>query len=197
MSCTQSFSVERTNVEYCRLAGLPDLDQSNPFVRSTLKDWVHDIVATYGLDGIRIDTIPEVPKDFWTEYSHSAGVYSIGEVFHGKPSYVASYQGAVSALFNYPMYYQLNRAFKERKSMYKIREGIEQNSVFPDVSILGNFVDNHDNPRFLSGNVDTTLLKNGLAYIIFAEVTSFFECAYKSYSNRFCIAGYSFYLLWY
>ena len=32
------------NVEYCRLANLPDLNQDNAFVRSTLKTWVHDTV---------------------------------------------------------------------------------------------------------------------------------------------------------
>lgn len=157
-------------VEYCRLAGLPDLDQSNPFVCSTLKKWINDTIDKYELDGIRVSAVVEVPKDFWTEYSQSAGVYSIGQISDGNPNLVASYQGALSALFNYPMYYNLVRAFKERQSMYEIREGVEQNSVFPDVSILGNFLDNHDKPRFLSGNGDTTLLKNGLAYVMFAEV---------------------------
>ena len=157
-------------MEYCRLAGLPDLNQSNPFVRSTLKTWIHDTIDTYKLDGIKVSSVVEVSKDFWTEYSHSAGVYSIGQVSDGNPNYVASYQGPLSALFNYPMNYKLISTFKERQSMYEIRNGVEQNLVFPDASILGNFLDNHDNPRFLSGNGDTTLLKNGLAYIMFAEV---------------------------
>ena len=46
----------------CRLANLPDLDQSNSFVRSTLKTWVEEQVKTFQLDGIRIDTVPEVRK---------------------------------------------------------------------------------------------------------------------------------------
>jgi len=54
---------------------LPDLDQSNDYVRSYLKNWVKGIVDKYGFDGIRIDTIPEVPKDFWSEYGQSAGVF--------------------------------------------------------------------------------------------------------------------------
>ena len=47
-------------VEYCRLANLPDLDQSNDFVRTTLGQWVQNTVKKYGFDGIRIDTVPEV-----------------------------------------------------------------------------------------------------------------------------------------
>ena len=46
-----------------------------------------------------------------------------------------------------------------------------QNEVFPDVSVLGNFLDNHDNPRFLHNNPDRVTLKNALAYVIFAEVS--------------------------
>ena len=50
-------------VENCRLADLPDVNQENDWVRSYLKGWIHDLVSTYDFDGIRIDTIPEVPKD--------------------------------------------------------------------------------------------------------------------------------------
>lgn len=157
-------------VEVCRLANLPDLDQSNSFVRTTLKQWIHDTVSTYGFDGIRIDTTPEVPKDFWSEYTRSAGVFSIGEVFNGDPHYVSGYQGAEDATLNYPMYYKLKNAFQSRQSMRNIHDGVQQNLVFRDTSVLGNFLDNHDNPRFLSVNGDTTVLKNALTYIIFAQV---------------------------
>lgn len=157
----------------CRLANLPDLDQSNQFVRSTLKQWIHDTVSTYGFDGIRVDTVPEVPKDFWSEYTQSAGVYSVGEVFNGDPNYVSGYQGPLSGLLNYPMYYHLGRAYQQRQSARDIHDGVTQNQkAFQDVSILGNFLDNHDNPRFLHGTGDTALLKNALAYIIYAEVSN-------------------------
>jgi alpha-amylase len=55
-------------VENCRLARLPDLNQENSYVRGYLKDWIRNLVQKYGFDGIRIDTIPEVPKNFWAEY---------------------------------------------------------------------------------------------------------------------------------
>ena len=158
--------------ENCRAFNLPDLDQSNPFVRSTLKEWIHGTVEKYKFDGIRVDTVKQVSKDFWTEYCQSASVYSIGEVFdEHNPGYVAGYQGALSALFNYPMYARLKNAFKGERKMTNIHDGVdEQNKAFPDASILGNFVDNHDNKRFLNENDDITLLKNALAYVILAEV---------------------------
>jgi len=59
---------DQNQVENCRLANLPDLAQENEYVRGYLKDWIKKTVSTYNFDGIRIDTIPEVPKDFWSEY---------------------------------------------------------------------------------------------------------------------------------
>lgn len=172
-------------VELCRLANLPDLNQTNSFVSSTLTSWVQSTVSKYGFDGLRVDTTPEVAKNFWTLYSKSAGVFTIGEVFNGNPSYVAGYQGALDATLNYPMYYKLYNAFQEKQSMRNIHDGVTQNSVFPDVSVLGNFLDNHDNPRFLSNDGDTVVLKNALAYIIFAEVSKLFlyHTSYGAYGN--------------
>ena len=156
-------------VEVCRLADLPDLDQSNSFVRNTLKEWVGSTVSKYGFDGLRVYTTPEVPKDFWSEYSQSAGVFTIGEVFNGDPVYVSGYQGPLDATLNYPMYYKLWDANRKYGSMESIHDGIQQNRVFRDVSVLGNFLDNHDNKRFLSSN-GIVWLKNALVYLIFAEV---------------------------
>jgi len=99
------------NVEYCRLANLPDLNQDNSFVRSTLKTWVHDTVQEFGFDGIRVDTVPEVKRPFWSEYGAEAGVYQVGEVFNGNVNYVASYQGPLTATLNYPLYFTIKSVF--------------------------------------------------------------------------------------
>ena len=47
-------------VELCRLAGLPDLNQTNPFVANFLYNWISNMVSQYQFDGLRIDTVPEV-----------------------------------------------------------------------------------------------------------------------------------------
>lgn len=164
----------RDSVKQCRLAGLPDLDQSNPFVRKTLIKWVKDVVELYDFDGIRIDTIPEVPKDFWSEYTDAAKVYSIGEAFSSDPYYIASFQGHMDATLNYDTYYMLKCAFTwcgawNEMSMFHLRDAEADNKLFGDSTIAGLFIDNHDNPRFLSFNPDWNILKNALSYIMFAE----------------------------
>ena len=137
-------------VENCWLAGLSDLDQSNDYVRSYLKQWISTVVQKFDFDGIRIDTIPEVPKDFWSEYTAASGVFQMGEVFNGDVGYVADYQHHVTALFNYPMFFTLHDVFGSGHSMYGIRSQYEaEDSAFVDVDALGSFMDNHDNARWL------------------------------------------------
>lgn len=163
-------------VENCRLAGLPDLNQSDSYVRGYLKDWVKNLVTKYGFDGIRIDTIPEVEKPFWKEYGDSAGVFQMGEVFNGNPQYVGDYQNYVSGLFNYPMYYTIKDVYGSGQSMYNIRSRWDDvNGNFRDANALGIFVDNHDNARFLNqyrGNVSG--FKSALTFALTAPGIPFY-----------------------
>ena len=65
-------------VENCRFSDLPDLKTEHPYVNKTLNDWIYGLVKTFNFDGIRIDTVPEVPKWFWDHFRKAAGVFSIG-----------------------------------------------------------------------------------------------------------------------
>jgi alpha-amylase len=75
----------------------------------------------------------------------------MGECFNGDPAYVGPYEGPVTAVFNYPMYYTIKDVFGSGKSMFNIRDRYDQESQhFSDIDALGLFVDNHDNARFLN-----------------------------------------------
>ena len=161
---------DRNSEMNCRLAGLPDLNQDNQWVRQQLKDWVKGIVETYGFDGIRIDTIPEVPVDFWAEYGQASGVFQMGECFNGDPAYVGPYQGALTALFNYPMYYTIRDVFGSGKTMNGIKDRFDQEEPhFQDIDALGIFVDNHDNSRFMCDFNNKTGLKQAQTYALTAR----------------------------
>jgi alpha-amylase len=71
-------------VEFCRIgddgSSLPDLDTENPEVVQELNKWIRWVVKEYDFDGIRIDTVKHVRKEFWDDFSHNAGVFAIGEV---------------------------------------------------------------------------------------------------------------------
>lgn len=80
-------------VERCWFAGsLADFKQEDPFVYKTLVDWIKRLVDTYSFDGIRIDTIPHSPRDFWKDFNKNADVFQLGEVYSPAADYNASYQ---------------------------------------------------------------------------------------------------------
>jgi len=141
------------NIQYCRLASLADLNTEDSWVASTLYDWIRSIVQTYGFDGIRIDTLPHIPNDFWSQFTRASGVYSVGEVFDGSMDYHKGFLAGVDATLNYPFYYVVRDTFSNSKSMYQIRnyynEWLTKISV-EQLSYQSNFIDNHDNARWLS-----------------------------------------------
>jgi len=169
--CNIDFNANNQNqVELCRLAGLPDLNQSVPFVRTTLVSWIKNLVTQYKLDGIRIDTAPEVPKDFWSEFTAASGVFGIGEVFDGSVQYVAGYQGPIPSVLSYPLYFTLTNVFARQQSMYQLQSVNQQyQQYFKDPSVIGTFLENHDNPRFLNIQSDVQLYKSGLTYTLMCQ----------------------------
>eukprot|EP01084_Bolivina_argentea_P226656 382831_1 len=153
--CPSSCNIENWNdqnqVELCRLSGLPDLNQSNPTVASQLTSWVTNyVIKKWKADGIRIDTVPEVNKNFWKSFQQAAGVYAVGEVDNGNPSYDGPYQQVIDGILSYPMFYTIRDVFGSGKGMTQIDSRISDDQKnFKDVSLLATFVDNHDNDRFL------------------------------------------------
>ena len=52
------------------------------------------MVQDYGVDGLHIDTVKHVRKDFWPDFSKAAGVFTPGYVFTIDDSeYAAQYTG--------------------------------------------------------------------------------------------------------
>ncbi|PCG89426.1 Glycoside hydrolase, superfamily [Penicillium occitanis (nom. inval.)] len=162
-------------VENCWLGddtvSLTDLNTQSDQVRNVWYSWVKDLVANYTVDGLRIDTVKHVEKDFWTGYSQAAGVYTLGEVLHGDPAYTCPYQGYVDGVFNYPIYYQLLNAFKSSSgSISSLVSMINSvSSDCKDPTLLGSFIENHDNPRFPSYTSDMSQAKSVIAYVFFAD----------------------------
>ena len=170
--CAINFSnPDQLQFEVCRLANLPDLNQTVPFVRHTLLQWISNLTFYYGFDGYRVDTTRHVAKDFWPEFQSAAGVFLTGEVaVEDNTSYVAEYQKYMHSVLNFPTFAALKRVFNNAENMTTLKESLhEQRNLFKDVSVLGLFSENHDQPRFLSLTNDLSLYKNVLAYTILGE----------------------------
>ena len=153
------------SVQNCWLADLPDLNQSVQFVSNGLLTWITQIVTKYSIDGLRIDTCPEVPMSFWAQFAKAAGVYTVCEDFNGSITDNASYQGNVDGTLNYPMFYLIQNLFKNGNSFYDARTFYSQcTSAFKNINVEGNFVDNHDNARFLYNYNKINRLQNAIAW---------------------------------
>lgn len=112
----------------------------------------------------------------------------MGECFNGDPAYVGPYQDYVTALFNYPMYYTISDVFGNAQNMIKITNRYNaEKYYFNDESVLGLFVDNHDNPRFLCNhpNKDAELRNAtvfsltglGIPFVYYGTEQYFYGCA--------------------
>ncbi|KAJ5090238.1 hypothetical protein N7532_008922 [Penicillium argentinense] len=165
----------QTNVQDCCLGdetlSLPDLNTERKDVQSIWYDWVGSLVSMYSIDGLRIDTVRHVQKSFWPAFNKAAGVYCIGEVFDGNTDYTCPYQEVIDGVLNYPIYYPLLRAFKSTdgsiSSLYDMLNTVKSNC--PDSTLMGTFVENHDNPRFASYADDISLAKNAATFTIMAD----------------------------
>ena len=156
-----------TQILYCRLYALPDLDQKNPYVSQTLLTWIHDLVQKYNIDGLRIDTVPYVFTDFMSEFVQSSGVYCIGEVNFGNFQLIAPYQEFVPGVLNYPLNEVLRAVFQIQGSMNMIQSYYQSaQTLWKDQNLLGSFIDNHDITRFLNLTNSTAAFKAALTFSI-------------------------------
>ncbi len=161
-----------TNAEECWTGDdyliLPDLNTENALVVSKWQSWVSNITQFYGIDGIRLDACLELNKPFFTSFESAAGVYMICEVYNYPIASVCDYQNYVSGLLNFPLWYLVIDAFQTiQGSIANLYNGITQvQGSCKDVSLLGNFVENHDVNRFAYNTTDAGLDQNAIAFVM-------------------------------
>lgn len=181
-----------SNVEDWWLFCLPDVDTESPRVIQLYLDWINNLVNDYGIDGIRIDTIPYVPKTFWSlltknisSHTFATGEVNTGDCWSGfcpNTTWYASYQvdksvPVLDSILNYPASEVMRPVFgmdcRTATGMQvpfapftDLQERLdEMRGNFTDLSVLGNFVDSHDTARFLMNRDDPMLLKNNLVFM--------------------------------
>ncbi|MGE5583792.1 MAG: alpha-amylase family glycosyl hydrolase [Bacillota bacterium] len=167
---------DQQEVENGMLASLPDLNQDNPEVAKYLIGMAKWWIAETGIDGYRLDTVRHVPKSFWKDFvteikKDYPGFYMIGEVFDGRPDYLAGYQQTgIDGLINYPVYFALNDVFAGGRPADRLVGVIQQCvAVYPNQYLMGTVIDTQDVPRFISqasGQYAQERLKQALAFLM-------------------------------
>jgi len=144
---------------------LPDLNQDEPRVAEYLIQNTLWWIASTGIDGIRADTMPYVPRKFWHEWN--AAIHNeypdfktVGEAFDTDPSVVALFQGGakkydgidsgMDAMFDFPTYGAIRRVFAGTKPVPDLPYIIAHDSLYSSPNDLVTFLGNHDVARFMS-----------------------------------------------
>ncbi|OCH88147.1 alpha-amylase [Obba rivulosa] len=161
----------QTDVEQCWLGDttvpLADLNTENDDIVNTMYTWIKGLVGNYSADGVRIDTVKHIRKDFWPQFAQNAGVFTIGEVLDGNTSYVGPYTQVLDSVLDYPTFYPLTSAFvSPTGNLSSLVELVQQaQSTYKDGEFMtGSFLENHDNPRFQSMTQDQALVKNAMTW---------------------------------
>lgn len=157
---------------------LPDLDQRDPEVRRYLIQNTLWWVAMTGMDGIRQDTWPYVPRDFWRDWMGAIKrefptLRVVGEVFDGDAAILAFHQGGVrqwdgidagvDALFDFPLFYPVRDAFARGGSVRGLPQALARDRLYRAPSSMVTFLGLHDVDRFM-GEKGATVAGLKLAY---------------------------------
>ncbi|KAI0264018.1 glycoside hydrolase family 13 protein [Gloeopeniophorella convolvens] len=162
---------DQETVEKCWLGDtklpLPDLDTENTTVVTELQNWIHQLVEDYEVDGLRIDTVKHIRKDFWPDFAKSAGVFTLGEVLINDTSYAAEYTQVLDAILDYPSYFQMRNAFLSTQGKFSSVVDImttSQQKYKNGLFRTGSFFENHDQPRLPSITKDAGLIRNAITF---------------------------------
>ncbi|MEM9188607.1 MAG: alpha-amylase family glycosyl hydrolase [Myxococcota bacterium] len=170
--------------------GLKDIRTENPAVREELTRVFTEWVLKTDIDGFRIDTIKHVENGFWEFFAPelrarlaAAGKTNFlmfGEAFDGDDALVGSFTmpGRLDSVFYFPQKFQVyDDVFRRGGPTSKIETLFSQRVTNygtvaqpggvgqPPTSVLINFLDNHDLPRYLfEGSVES--MRAALAYLL-------------------------------
>ena len=160
-----------TQLELGELSGLDDFRTETPYVRTQMVNIYEYWIKQAGFDGFRIDTVKHVEMGFWQEWCPAVRAFAaahgkpdffmFGEILNHSDAMCSSYVGAkdggpfkLDSALDYPLYFMINSVFATATGDTKQLED-HYLSVARDYDPsaqdqLVTFLDNHDQPRFLS-----------------------------------------------
>ena len=143
---------------------LPDLNQDDPDVARYIIQNTLWWVGVSGLDGIRQDTWPYVPRTFWRDWMAAIKrqyptLKVVGEVLDGDPAMISFFEGSrtpfdgvrtgVDKMFDFPLHFTIRRVFGEGQSIRAIGQVLAHDQLYRDPTSLVTLLGLHDVPRFM------------------------------------------------
>jgi glycosidase len=188
----QSYS-DSTQVVLGQLSGLNDFRTEASYVRTQMAAIYQYWIGQAGFDGFRVDTVKHVEMGFWQSWCPAVHAYAasnglpnffmFGEVYDGSDSLCGSFTGTqgggaakLDSVLDYPLYFIDNSVFATASGSTAQIEGryaaLAANYDPSCQDRLVTFLDNHDQPRFLSSgkaNNNTDRLKVAQVFLYTAR----------------------------
>lgn len=158
-------------VELGELSGLDDFRTESDYVRRHMAEIYEFWIKEAGFDGFRIDTVKHVEMGFWTNWCPAVQAFAnqigktnffmFGEVLDASDAKCGSYTGrkagtefTLDSVLDYPLYFKAKEVFaRATGSTAQIEDryaALPGNYDLAARERLVTFLDNHDQPRFLS-----------------------------------------------
>jgi glycosidase len=167
------------------VAGMPDLNQRNPFMATYIIQNSIWWIETLELGGIRQDTYPYPDKDFMSDWAGAImneypNFSIVGEEWSYNPLLVAywqdghnnkdGYKSNLRSTMDFPMQKAIVDAFNEESwdnGLVKIYEGLANDFAYASPKDIMVFLDNHDMSRIHTQlNEDVVNTKMALGYLL-------------------------------
>jgi glycosidase len=157
--------VRKTTLDGWFIDILPDLNQDDPEVARYVIQNTLWWVGVSGLDGIRQDTLPYVPRRFWRDWmaaikKEHPRLKVVGELFDGDPAMIAFFEGGraqkdgvdtgLDALFDFPLFFKVREAFAQGKNLREVANLLARDHLYRDPASFVTFLGLHDVPRFMN-----------------------------------------------
>ena len=161
---------------------LPDLNQNDPRTAAYLIQNSLWWIDQTGLDAVRQDTLPYVPRTYWSRWTAALKrehphLITLGELWDSDPKLVSFFQGGrpafdgvdtgVDTLFDFPLCYAIRDVFAKHQPTTRLADTLAADKYYVNPRVLVTFLGLHDMPRFLNEpGADLTGLKLAFTFLL-------------------------------
>ena len=197
---------DTNQVQLGELDGLDDFRTESAYVRSNMAAIYEYWIQQAGFDGFRVDTVKHVDTGFWRSWCPAVRGFAVtnglpnffmfGEVYDANEALCGSFTGTqgggpflLDSVLDYPLYFTVNSVFATAGGNTKQIEDHYKNvatNYDPVAQMqLVTFLDNHDQPRFLSaGNANGNTNRLAVA-LVFLYTARGIPCLYYGTEQAF------------
>jgi glycosidase len=165
MNPRATYQTQKRNLEGWFVDILPDFNQDDPEVAKYLIQNSIWWIRIAGYDAVRMDTLPHVPRKFWSAWGSAIKreyprVNILGELYDGDPALLSYFQTGrkghdgvdteIDTLFDFSLFYALRDAFARGGPVRQVSQVFAHDWLYPKPAVLTSFIGVHDMERFMN-----------------------------------------------